>query len=1045
MASARSQPMAEVLVALPTKAVAAGTPTHVVPPSAANGRAPAPPAADFAVLPARPGSAPLKEAEYHRAVLVSYSRRDPAALNAAHALVAALRGECDPATGQPFSKHCHADSRRVELWLEQEQLAARGGSGGGGGQLVRRAMKEGVAVVPMLGNAFCASADCVRQLELTACHGYATLPVCLERFADEAGFRAWLARNASVPGGPAALLDAALLTGDAPDFASFRRRAAACSFYTEHLQTVGADLFDLQSDPGGGAPSAVTEAARQLGSSIDAAVEAKIRRQIELALAERTASAPAIEPEPEPESDAEMPPTSVVELLFAGTLNDPPGAAKMCEQIKAAVLDHLWALAEGLEIVRGTPAEEPPVMSVLIKLDSRDPQAHSQDAKVLSCRLMHRVGPEHFTVELSAAHGDIRVAVSGLPPWAAAALASLALCESPAATEGGALRLRLHARIVAILSSGLAPVPGGRSFGTCELAGTKTVILDGTELGGALTRTGSAVSIERDEPSDASASRPRSASGSAVSVEEPVEKRLRSNDAAGSRTEPAAGAAPDAPEESTEMSSDAPNAGAPEAQAMGAPASEPPITAPGGVAAGEAVPAGEAVDAAAASGRRRPELRPVVKLSVKLLDTYNHINTVYYEKQKERAKWDDKKGDYIIKDGDLIGNKRYRLSKVLGTGSFGQVVKAVDTSAPGPAPCEVAIKIIKNKPAFHRQAKIEIELLQRINSLNPAATGVRDPNLVVMLAHFEHCGHTCIVFELLAHNLYDLLRLTRFKGLSLNLVRKFGRQLATSLHVLQKSKIIHCDLKPENILLRHPKRSAIKVIDFGSSCLEGKAVHTYIQSRYYRAPEVILGHKYNTSIDMWSLGCTLVEMHTGEPLFAGSDESNQLRKIAEMLGPTPTWMCERVSEKKKGNVPQSPVPKCREMLEVLAEAKERNSDKEGHTDEDYRQLVDLVHQMLAYNPAERISPAGVLRHPFMQAMLQPPPQVQQAWASPRPGATGDASAAQPAPAANGAAAAGTAQPPGQPQQGKAAEAEAEAARAARVAKQVELAAAGHGL
>ena len=127
---------------------------------------------------------------------------------------------------------------------------------------------------------------------------------------------------------------------------------------------------------------------------------------------------------------------------------------------------------------------------------------------------------------------------------------------APSPAEPRAFRLRLHSRIVAILSSGLAPpVPAGRSFGSCELARAKTVILDGTELGGALTRAGSAVSIERDEPSDASASRPRSASGSAVSVEEPVEKRLRSNDAAGSGTEPAAGAAPDAaPHELRELS-----------------------------------------------------------------------------------------------------------------------------------------------------------------------------------------------------------------------------------------------------------------------------------------------------------------------------------------------------------------------------------------------------------------------------------------------------------------------------------------------------------
>ena len=133
---------------------------------------------------------------------------------------------------------------------------------------------------------------------------------------------------------------------------------------------------------------------------------------------------------------------------------------------------------------------------------------------------------------------------------------------------------------------------------------------------------------------------------------------------------------------------------------------------------------------------------PVVKLSFKLIETYNHINEVYYAKQKEKKKWDDKNSDYIVKSGDLIGNGRYRLKKVIGSGSFGQVVSAVDTNLPGlcdacalpedtkgPLPgmpsyphhptgrCEVAIKIIKNKPAFHKQARMEVELLEELNQL----------------------------------------------------------------------------------------------------------------------------------------------------------------------------------------------------------------------------------------------------------------------------------------------------------------------------------------
>jgi len=87
-------------------------------------------------------------------------------------------------------------------------------------------------------------------------------------------------------------------------------------------------------------------------------------------------------------------------------------------------------------------------------------------------------------------------------------------------------------------------------------------------------------------------------------------------------------------------------------------------------------------------------------------------------------------------------------------------------------------------------------------------------------------NHLCLVFELLSYNLYDLLRNTNFRGVSLNLTRKFAQQLCTALLFLSTPElnIIHCDLKPENILLCNPKRSAIKIVDFGSSCQLGQRV-----------------------------------------------------------------------------------------------------------------------------------------------------------------------------------------------------------------------------
>ena len=97
-----------------------------------------------------------------------------------------------------------------------------------------------------------------------------------------------------------------------------------------------------------------------------------------------------------------------------------------------------------------------------------------------------------------------------------------------------------------------------------------------------------------------------------------------------------------------------------------------------------------------------------------------------------------------------------------------------------------------------------------------------------MINFFEHRHHLCLVFELLSFNLYELIKHTQYKGVSLNLIRRLGKQLLEALDYLSSPEIavIHCDLKPENILLETPQKSEIKIIDFGSSCKIGKTVRS---------------------------------------------------------------------------------------------------------------------------------------------------------------------------------------------------------------------------
>lgn len=161
-----------------------------------------------------------------------------------------------------------------------------------------------------------------------------------------------------------------------------------------------------------------------------------------------------------------------------------------------------------------------------------------------------------------------------------------------------------------------------------------------------------------------------------------------------------------------------------------------------------------------------------------------------------------------------------------------------------------------------------------------------------MLDSFIHHKHLCIVFECLASNLYELIKHNQFRGLSLQLVKMFTQQLLDALAVLKSARLIHCDLKPENILLKSLNSPQIKIIDFGSACHERQTVYTYIQSRFYRSPEVLLGLPYSTAIDMWSLGCIVVELFLGLPLFPGTSEYNQLSRIVDMLGPPPLHLLE---------------------------------------------------------------------------------------------------------------------------------------------------------
>ncbi|KAM9301472.1 homeodomain-interacting protein kinase 3 [Gastrophryne carolinensis] len=237
-------------------------------------------------------------------------------------------------------------------------------------------------------------------------------------------------------------------------------------------------------------------------------------------------------------------------------------------------------------------------------------------------------------------------------------------------------------------------------------------------------------------------------------------------------------------------------------------------------------------------------------------------------------------GDYQLVQHEVLCSVKntYEVLDFLGRGTFGQVVKCWKRGTNE----VVAVKILKNHPSYARQGQIEVGILARLSSEN-----ADEFNFVRAYECFQHRNHTCLVFEMLEQNLYDFLKQNKFSPLPLKVIRAILQQVATALKKLKSLGLIHADLKPENIMLVDPVRQPyrVKVIDFGSASHISKTVcSTYLQSRYYRAPEIILGLPFCEAIDMWSLGCVIAELFLGWPLYPGALEYDQIRYISQTQG-----------------------------------------------------------------------------------------------------------------------------------------------------------------
>eukprot|EP00727_Mastigamoeba_balamuthi_P000075 m51a1_g10064 putative protein kinase (795) ;mRNA; f:87381-90226 len=373
---------------------------------------------------------------------------------------------------------------------------------------------------------------------------------------------------------------------------------------------------------------------------------------------------------------------------------------------------------------------------------------------------------------------------------------------------------------------------------------------------------------------------------------------------------------------------------------------------------------------------------------------------------------DNEHHDLILHVGDVLSGEsseycwkqgtRYTIIDMLGKGTFGQVVKCRDEEERK----LVAVKVLKSKPDYFRQGLLEIGVCTAVNT-NLDRDGER--NTLRIVDHFLYHGHLCIVSELLSMDLFELLKQNRFKGVSIRLIRTFVRQILQALSAMAEGNIVHCDLKPENILLQNLKDLKIKVIDYGSACFASNTMYSYIQSRHYRSPEVLLGMPYSCAIDMWSLGCIAAELFLGIPLFPGSHRYNQVYKIVELLGIPPKEMIELGSNSSKYFKPMFSPFTGEISYSLKSETEyERENDVKLSPNRQYfayRTLHDLVHKypmrtgapgldarteeamlresrrsfehfllgVLQYDPSRRWTPDQALAHPFLQEDFTPLP------------------------------------------------------------------------
>lgn len=311
--------------------------------------------------------------------------------------------------------------------------------------------------------------------------------------------------------------------------------------------------------------------------------------------------------------------------------------------------------------------------------------------------------------------------------------------------------------------------------------------------------------------------------------------------------------------------------------------------------------------------------------------------------------------------------------------------------------------MIKNTKDFFDQSLDEIKILELLRQTGQC----NENNILEMKAFFYHKEHLIIVTELLRQNLFEfgkyIMEHNEPQYFTRNRLCYIARQCLVALRFVHKLGLVHSDIKPENILLASYSRARVKVIDFGSSCYLTDRQSSYIQSRSYRAPEVILGLPYDGKIDVWSLGCVIAEMYTGQVTFQNDSVVSMLARIEAICGAFPRHMIDEgrqsgqfftptgllyekaytdndsgaqmnasssfqdseseIDDQATFNILQ---PKTTTMAERLGFDANLMTSKRTTWEEDEKALfTDFITKLLTIDPKKRLSAEEALEHPWI--------------------------------------------------------------------------------